>query len=402
MPRPAAAKLRHVVYLVESALSPRNRDRFGVAWMAAQGVAVSVVDVGPLTLPELGGDRRLYADYRDFSVTVVKTTDDIKKAIPTLAAADLIVSLVGTNHFAPRNIAVCRAIAQAGTPYMILSLNAYPGWTRETQGAESASGRLRRLAQRIGSFDPAKSISARLPLRWLGIPAARFAVYGGAKSRVANRFVDASTISIAAHSMDCEAFRPLRAAPPAATDTAVFIDEYRPYHPDLKEMGRTYSAAEAAYYFERMRAVFDRVERELGLTVVIAAMPKADYNDKPGVYGARRIEYGKTAELVAASRLVLAHRSTAIGFAVMADKPVLQIATRDIYRELIQKPYFDAYAVALGKPIQFCDDAAEVDLSLAFARDEARYAAFLRDYVSEAPTDLPFWQIVVEKVEERL
>lgn len=400
-PVSAPCKLQRVVYLVESALTARARERLGIDWMAGQGIAVSVLDVGPMTLPETPGNRSVYGSGAFADTAAITERAALRRAVPLLKRADLVISLVGTAHFAPRNIAVYRALAQAGAPYLILSLNAYPGWTGEESGT-SPVDRLRRLGQRLASLDPAKSLTARLPRSLFGVPAARFAVFGGCRSRVPNRFVDDNTVAIAAHSMDYEGFCAIAATRPTATDTAVFIDEYRPYHPDLKEMGFGYTAEQAAYYFDRMRTVFDRVEHELGLEVVIAAGPKADYSDKPGVFGARTIEYSRTADLVAASRLVLAHRSTAIGYAVMASKPVLQIATRDIYLEMVQKPYFDAFAAALGKPIQFCDDVAAVDLSLAFNLDQARYSAYLHDYVTENPSAGMLWQTVRDRVEATL
>jgi hypothetical protein len=397
----AAATIRRVAYLVESAFNNRNRERFGIDWMIAQGIAVTVLDVGPLTLPELGGDRTAYADQRGIDIKTFNRRSDLRGLAATLRDQDLIIKLVGTNHFTPRNIGVFRAIAAAGTPYLMLSINAYPGWF----GPETPAGpwaRVVELGKRIGNMDPMKSAAARLPPRLLGVPAARFVVYSGRKSRTANRFIDGSTIPIVAHAFDYETYRGIAQSAPPIGNTAVFIDEYRPYHPDLKEMGLGYTQEETAYYFARMRDTFDRVETELGLKVVIAAMPRANYADKPGVFGDRQIEYGKTAQLVAASKLVLAHRSTAIGFAVMFAKPVVQIATRDIYQERVQKPYFDAFAEVLGKPIQFCDDANMIDLTGALSFDEDRYARYLKDYLTEAPSNMPFWQIVLESADQTL
>lgn len=404
--QPAAADMvpatvRRVAYLVESAFNNRNRERFGIDWMIAQGIAVTILDVGPLTLPELGGDRAAYADQQGVDIKTFNRRSDLRGLAVILRGVDLIVNLVGTNHFTPRNIGVFRAIAAAGTPYLMLSVNAYPGWFGREMPA-SPWARLVELGKRIGNMNPMKSAAARLPPRLLGVPAARFVVYSGRKSRTANRFVDEATIPIVAHAFDYETYRDIAQSAPPIGDTAVFIDEYRPYHPDLKEMGLGYTQEETAYYFARMRDAFDRIETELGLKVVIAAMPRANYADKPGVFGDRKIVYGKTAELVASSKLVLAHRSTAISFAVMFAKPVVQIATHDIYQERVQKPYFDAFAAVLGKPIQFCDDARMIDLTEALSFDEERYAHFVKDYVTEAPTDKPFWQIVLESADQTL
>jgi hypothetical protein len=251
--------------------------------------------------------------------------------------------------------------------------------------------------------DIGKSILARLPVTWLGVQPATFIVYGGQQSRGQNRFVSAGTTAIKAYAMDFEIYRQLKAESPRQTNTAVFIDEFRPYHPDNKEWGVTYTPEQAEYYFTRLRGVFDRVERELGLEVVVAAMPKSDYSAHPGVYGDRRIEYQQTARLIAQSKLVLAHRSTAIGLAVLFERPVLQIATRDIYQERFHKPAFDAFAKALGKSIQFCDDPGQADLSQSLDLNARLYGQYVRDYITETPdAQGSLWEIVLKNVEDRL
>jgi hypothetical protein len=234
----------------------------------------------------------------------------------------------------------------------------------------------------------------------LGVRPPDYVVYGGRRC-AGGRVVGPQSTIIWAHALDYDNFLAVRAEGPFAASTAVFLDEFRPHHPDIAAMGYT-TFVDPEGYYAQLRALFDRIERELELEVVIAASPRSDYDSRPDLFGGRRRHKNRTVHLVAASRLVLAHRSTAIGYAIMARKPVLQIATRDNYEHPSQKPYFDGFAETLGKPIQFYEEPAKVDLSVAFDLDGTRYDRYFEDYVKcKGTPDVPYWLIVLDELRRR-
>lgn len=104
---------------------------------------------------------------------------------------------------------------------------------------------------------------------------------------------------------------------------AVFLDSYLPYHSDLPFCG--VQRIEPAAYYRSLNRFFALLEREYGLSVVIAAHPRADYD--AGVYEGRQVHRLVTAELVRDAELVLAHASTAVSFAVLNAKPLIFIYT---------------------------------------------------------------------------
>jgi hypothetical protein len=137
----------------------------------------------------------------------------------------------------------------------------------------------------------------------------------------------------------------------------------------------------------------------LGIEVVIAACPVADYSDKPHVFGRRQVIFDKTAELIARSRLVIAHRSTAISYAIMHRKPVMIVATRPIYEHTAHKPVFDAISGILNKPVAFIDDPESINLSDVFAMDAQAYDRYFAEYVkSPGSAEEPYWDIVVDAI----
>ena len=108
----------------------------------------------------------------------------------------------------------------------------------------------------------------------------------------------------------------------------VFIDQYIPYHKDLKLLRkRQLSPGE---YYNSLNNYFDEFEKMNSCNVIIAAHPSALRYQEDNPYGGRRIEYNKTAELVKGAICVLAQSSTAISFAVLDYKPVILLTSDEI------------------------------------------------------------------------
>ncbi len=103
----------------------------------------------------------------------------------------------------------------------------------------------------------------------------------------------------------------------------VYLDDFFPYHPDYRSHGLDIDHL-AAPYFESLQMFFTRLETQLGMPVIVAAHPKAEYINE---LGKRRIEYGKSVRLVQDATYVVATSSASIGFAVMFHKPLLLITT---------------------------------------------------------------------------
>ena len=109
---------------------------------------------------------------------------------------------------------------------------------------------------------------------------------------------------------------------------ALFLDQYLPYHPDIKLWGR--QNLSPTKYYSALNDFFSKIEQTYSLEVIIAAHPKAIY-DKDFFRGRKVIKY-KTAELVKHSQLVIAHSSLSISFAVLNYKPIVFIYLDDFYK----------------------------------------------------------------------
>ena len=109
----------------------------------------------------------------------------------------------------------------------------------------------------------------------------------------------------------------------------------------------------SAAYFSEMMALFDLIEREYEIDVVIAAHPCAEYIGNE--FGCRKILHNMSHSLVRDCDFVISHHSNSIAYAVMYHKPVLFCFTNEmkkIYKTSLLH-HQNCYAQYLGLPT-FC------------------------------------------------
>lgn len=143
---------------------------------------------------------------------------------------------------------------------------------------------------------------------------------------------------------------------------AVYLDTAMGAHPDVLQYTNVYPSG--TEYRASLIAFFDRIERDLGVKVVIAAHPKANYRGDE--FAGRPILRQQTCALVRGAQLALSDGSTSTLYAVALGKPVIFILNdcllrwcRAVGREC---PIFAAIpllqarrAEALGMPLLHID-----------------------------------------------
>ncbi len=113
----------------------------------------------------------------------------------------------------------------------------------------------------------------------------------------------------------------------------LFVDSYFPLHPECINFSRN-SLVHAQNYHKRMRHFFDWLEEKYKIPVVIAAHPSSVYNKEE--FGKRKIIKYKTAELTKNAEIIIQHSSFSHMFAVLFDKPIVFIITKEMkfYQEM--------------------------------------------------------------------
>ena len=387
--------MSRIVYIKQLPLQTHEVERFGMDFFALKGFEVDVLDVGELVLPQMEHERSHYEQMGAFRPTVLRTRRDLADRHGLLGDADLIVMLAGAGGVNRRNLPVFRAVNKAGRPSLMLSTNAFPGFDRmRTQPIWSRSRISDALHRyRNGYLNPVNSVIARLPRRMLGTSYASSIVFGGRASLNQQDNVGPTTKAILAHAMDYETVR-RRGLSPTESNTAVFIDQNLPFFRDGRAFGDEPRHV-AVPYFTTLDRFFSEIERRFGLDVVIAAAPSADYRAHPEAFGGRQVIYGQTPELVAKSRLVIGHRSTAMSYAVIFHKPVQIVTTEAIYGLYSQVFTVDTFAKEFGRPLLMIDQPQAIDFGNFFDLDRAAYDRYFDRYIKmNESRDAPLWEIV--------
>lgn len=129
---------------------------------------------------------------------------------------------------------------------------------------------------------------------------------------------------------DVEQYVRLRNEPPRRNDRyIVYIDQYIPYHVDLKFHKPDLNTSQVAKeFFSSMNRYFAFLEEKYACKVVVAVHPMANYSDNP--YEGREMCLFQTAALVRDSIGVCMHSSNSLSFVILFDKPVVSLVNNAI------------------------------------------------------------------------
>jgi hypothetical protein len=180
---------------------------------------------------------------------------------------------------------------------------------------------------------------------------------------------------------------------------AVFIDENWAFHPDFAVSGqRSNDFCDPREYHDELKAFLDACENELGMPIVIAAHPRSNYVLSKELFGQRQVIKGRTPELIAGSKYVLTHGSTAVNFAVLFNKPLIFLIPSKV-----QSGYYGRhirnYAAVFGQnPVITSEyDSFELNGSAQVKKDI--YAKYKEQYIKRSTSqDKAFWDIVADEV----
>ena len=384
-----------IVVLIQQPLSPRDFRRFGIAAMRTRGYTVNVLDVADLAFPMLPNRRDHYKDFSGFDLSVIRTLAELCAATDTIAAARLTVCYVGSGHVPARVWPIFKLISSAPTPYLMTA----PSTPVFSGAATATRSTADRIFNRGGPLNIADSVLARMPLRLLGVRPPDFIVVPALKSDLNRPLFNGRSKHIPAHVMDYDLYLEELARPKEPQNIAVFIDQNIGFHPDAESMGIRRFTPE--YFYACLRRFFDAIETDLKLEVVIAAHPRADYSETPGLFGNRRIVHGQTTSLIRNGKLAIASYSTAILQAIAFRTPVLFYASRELTAYLRFAAAIEAQARSLGCSPVMIDDGTVADIAAHIHEPGQVPPSFFQDWIRhpDAP-EKPYWDIVLDSLVE--
>ena len=383
-----------VFFVVENPFTERDLVRFGIDTLRNR-FDLTVLDATGLVNPRFW-ERRKSTQANDPLIRTVETMADLDDLL-CAEDPDAIILNLGIHRvrhrlyeYAQRRPAVTAEFQLGAIPgdEMIFPLRSKVRllWSKPAVAIRGARARINRL--RFGHDFP------NLFFRGGNAAVSRSSLGG-------TRVVDA-------HSLDYETFRETATNksgwnPTPKRPYVVYVDQNLGYHPDYEQSG-TKSPITPERFYPTLNEFFAEVTRRTGLDVVVAPHPRSLAAQNGQLFWNAEISNAPTVDLIAGCEFVLAHYSTAISFAILHSKPILQIATIELLDSWENK-FIKAYSKVLGTPPLNIDNFAQNPSVLALdpSVDQHVYDTYLRSFLTSAPHDhRRVWEIVADEIEAEI
>jgi hypothetical protein len=249
-----------------------------------------------------------------------------------------------------------------------------------------------------------KKIFVKIPHFLLGIKSANIVLLPASKNFIEYP-VDSKSKFVRAHMLDYDNYLKIAGDSPAIIEkTAIFLDEFAPFHSDYLHRGSP-SDINPEEYYSLLCKLFSCLESKHGFKVVVAAHPKSSYDELPEYYQGRPIIRGKTAELVKDSSLVILHHSLSYNYAVLFKKPMIFITTsqyqKNFSRGLKEPPTIEWLAAYFRKGVHNLDHFDGLDMEHEMEVDITRYDEFRDNYIKmDGSEEIPLWEILIKVIED--
>jgi len=379
-------KVSKIIFLLGTPFNERDYKRFGFDILIKDGFEVCIWDFTPLLYPKVFMKVQPPDPINYQNLVRFHSKKDAIKAIGREDKSALLISLM---PFSYSTLSIFREISKFKIPYCICSPNSTLG-TPQNMGNS--------LARKIRSITIRKLLDyclLKISPELLRMQPAVLCLLGGEKSFTRKQEVGEKTELLWIHTYDYDVYLGSKNKS-TATNTAVFIDNYLPFHPDYLFTGRKHMNPDD--YYPLLNRFFEYFEDKSGLEVIIAAHPRSHYDKSTDYFNGRKVIRGATAELVRDAKCVILHTSTAINFCVLFKKPMIFITTDELKNHLLGRrtevtaPYF-------GKtPINISGELS-VDFNKELVADDSIYSKYKHDYIKvDGTEELPFWQVVSNRI----
>ena len=401
-------QVRRVIYVVESPMTQRDFDRFGLDIMQAAGFDVVVWEVGELFLPR--ADSASIPRAPGCEIRRFRSNASLREACRRLGSDTAVVLVCGVYRGQPdTHVSLIRGMAASSALLGSVSAGQRPPIADDADVPEWAGGRFARARRRwraMGggraavthvarrSRSEASKARARLAARvsprairtldwaWVGTDAGNFDP----------RCLSDRTLVRYLHTWDFDSIlRGDGLSVPATSPYAVYLDAMGPLHPDFPVLGIDVEV-DAEEWFSGINGALDAVSRESGVPVLVAAHPRAESGSLDAYYPGRDVVHGSTAELIGSSEFVLlSDPTTSLGIVAYYEKPAVVLRPPRLFDSHLVE--LDRYAALLGLEEIPIDHVAE--RWHPPQADVAAYREFIGRYMKRPGTPMePFWQAV--------
>lgn len=181
----------------------------------------------------------------------------------------------------------------------------------------------------------------------------------------------------------------------------VFLDLYYPFHQEYVQANVSNPVQNITAYYAELCGLFEFLENKYNTRVVIAAHPRANYEDKPNYFKDRTLIYGKTIELVRNAMFVVTHYTTSLSFVVLYKKPFLFVYNSELAASF-ERFIFEAYSAFFKKPfINLSEDFTHINLDDHLKVDDNVYSEYKQRFIKmDGTAEKPFFQVVADEIKK--
>lgn len=392
--------IKRIIFLQDKTpFNQRDFKRLGFELLMKNGFEVENWDLTNILEPYVA---RNYTPPDPINWAGCKIFDDKKKALDRLKNLNSDTFIIPLFPYSRTSYPFYRAISACNVRYGSFMVNILPS-LEDTRKSDRFLAKLKRL--RKLSWKKLIDYSFRkCPSRWLGIKPAELIFAAGNAPFKYIVPVDNSTEILWAHALDYDLYLEERNKPFCEQPMAVFLDQDKIFHPHYNiqyciSIGKT-PPISADKYYALLNKFFRLIEDQLGLEVVIAAHPRSKYENHPDYFEGRKCLRGRTVRLVKESKLVLAHDSIAVSFANLFYKSVIFLTSSEFNERRIYN-MIEVMAKSFGKKPIFIDKDSIVDWRKELMVSKSCYENYRQTYIkTDNSPDLPFWQIVADRLKE--
>ena len=288
--------IKNIVFFVESPLSKRDFDRFGIQILRNEGFDVNIWYFKPYSLNRFHSIPEIQDLVHDDRLQIFERKSDVLKCISVLKDSDLVVCLLSFDY---HNLFVYQALSRKRSWYCVWQAVSLP----VSINTDIPSGFFfRKILKKIGEMK-IRTIHyhfmtnlLKKHYRLLGVRPASIALLAGQRSDDVHFYpIGVNTKKIWLHLLDYDIYLKYREEGPDLTlgRYAVFLDEYIPFHPDYQSMG-VEPPASADEYYPKLCTFFEFIEKKFDLRVIVAAHPRSNYDLTKKYFGDRQVIKGKT------------------------------------------------------------------------------------------------------------
>ena len=365
--------MKAICFVIQTPLMLRDYERYGVERLLKQEFEVYFFDLTMLYNPQMVKNKMVEQfDYKN--IIPVKTSQDIIDwFVHKQHKQTFIVDLTGRDDIQPlfENIVKNREIY-----YGLLCTNSIP------------RVKYKILLQHLISLTSWKLLFEKIKNKFVShrktFTAPDFIIAGSNADRRIFPMTGPTTKIIWTHTLDYDLYLEYQSKPRSSLingEYAIFLDECFPLHPDYHVSGNPKNPFRSYQeYYQELNYFFDVIEEKIGMPIVIAAHPRAPYEKMPDLFKERKVIKNRSLDLVAGSRWVISHASTALNFAVLFHKPIIFIMPEKVkgkyygrfmsnFARHFNKKHFDR------KPI------ADLDPSKEMLIDHRAYETYKEEFI---------------------